>query len=151
MKWYFASRMRHKEAIDKIVNFLKSQNHEVAYEWPKLGSIKPYKENSKRSSLVAKEISISLKDVDIFVLITDEAGTDMFIELGIVIGRWLDNNKTKIYAVGKFNDRSLMHFHPAIKRVDKLSDVFSIECPEFLTRGGAALLTSFDPHLTGIK
>jgi len=80
MKWYFASRMRHKELIGNIVNFLK----------------------------------------------------------------------TKIYAVGKFNDRSLMHFHPAIKRVDKLSDVFSIECPELLTQGDAALLTSFDSHITGI-
>jgi len=150
MKWYFASRMRHKESIDKIVNFLKSQNHEIVYEWSKLGSLKPYNENSDKASSVANEISLSLKDVDIFVLITDEAGTDMFIELGIVIGRWLDNNKTKIYAVGKFNDRSLMHFHPAIKRVDKLSDIFSKECPELLTQGDAALLTSFDPHITGI-
>jgi hypothetical protein len=150
MKWYFASRMRHKEAIDKIVNFLKTKNHEVAYEWSKLGSLKPYNENPDKSSSVANDISLSLKDVDIFVLITDEAGTDMFIELGIVIGRWLDNNKTKIYAVGKFNDRSLMHFHPAIKRVDKLSDIFSKECPELLTQGDAALLTSFDSHITGI-
>src|SRR3989338_6338937 len=106
--------------------------------------MKPYNENSNQSSLVAKEISVALKDVDIFVLITDEAGTDMFIELGIVIGRWLDNNKTKIYAVGKFNDRSLMHFHPAIKRVDKLSNVFSIECPELLTQKDAVFITSFD-------
>lgn len=150
MKWYFASRMRHKESIEKIVNFLKSQNHHVVYEWSKLGSLKPYNENSNKSSLVAKDLTDALKDVDIFVLIADEAGTDMFIELGIVIGRWLNNSKTKIYAVGKFNDRSLMHFHPAIKRVDKLSAVFSIECPELLTQGDATLLTSFDPHITGI-
>tara|TARA_Y100000310_G_scaffold341308_3_gene440062 strand:- start:1058 stop:1498 length:441 start_codon:yes stop_codon:yes gene_type:complete len=145
MKWYFASRMRHKESIEKIINFLKSQDQQVVYEWSKLGSLKPYNENSNKSSLVAKEIGDALKNVDIFILVADEAGTDMFIELGIVIGRWLDNNKTKIYAVGKFNDRSLMHFHPAIKQVDKLSDVFSIECPELLTQEGAALLTSFDP------
>lgn len=136
--------MRHKESIDKIVNFLKSQNHKIVYEWSKLGSLKPYKENSNKVSLVAEEISLSLKDIDIFVLITDEAGTDMFIELGIVLGRWLDNSKTKIYAVGKFNDRSLMHFHPAIKRVDKLRDVFSIECPELLTQRDAVLLTSLN-------
>ena len=148
MKWYFASRIRHREFIDKIVNFLKSQNHSVTYEWSKLDSLKPYHENSNKSSLVAEEISNSLKDVDIFVLISDEAGTDMFIELGIVIGRWLNGNKTKIYVIGKHNDRSLMHFHPAIKRVDKLSDVFSMECPELLTQEDAAFLTSFDPNIT---
>jgi hypothetical protein len=134
--------MRHKETIDKITNFLKSQNHEIVYEWSKLDSLKPYNENSNRTSSIANEISLSLKNVDIFVLITDEAGTDMFIELGIVIGRWLDNNKIKIYAVGKFNDRSLMHFHPAIKRVNKLSDIFSKECPELLNQSDAAFLTS---------
>ena len=96
------------------------------------------------SSLVAKDISAALKEVDIFVLITDKAGTDMFIELGIAIGIGLDNDKTKIYAVGKFNDRSLMHFHPIIRRVDKLSDVFNIECPEILTPESTALLSSFE-------
>ncbi len=143
MKWYFASRMRHKESIEKIVDFLKSQDHQVVYEWSKLSQLEPYNGNPEKSSSVAKEISVALKDLDIFVLITDEAGTDMFIELGIVIGKWLDNNKTKIYAVGKFNDRSLMHFHPAIRRVGKLSDVFSIECPELLTQEDAASITSF--------
>lgn len=150
MKWYFASRMRHREFIDKIVNFLESYNHSVVYDWSKLGSLKPYTENSNKTSLIAKEISDALKDVDIFVLIADEAGTDMFIELGIVIGRWLDNKKTKIYVVGEFNDRSLMHFHPAIKRLDKLSDVFSMECPELLTQEDATLLTSFDSRITSI-
>jgi len=147
MKWYFASRMRHREFIDKVVNFLKSKNHSVVYDWSKLGSLKPYPKNSDKSSLVAKEIGDALRDVDIFVLIADESGTDMFIELGIVMGKWMDNKKIRIYAVGKFNDRSLMHFHPAIKRLDKLSDVFSIECPELLTQESAALLTSLDPQL----
>jgi len=132
MKWYFASRTRHREFINKIVDLLKSKNHSVVYEWSKLGLLEPYHEDSDKSSLVAKEISDALHDVDIFVLISDKAGTDMFVELGIIIGRWLGNKKVRIYAVGKFNDRSLMHFHPAIKRVDKLSDIFSIECPELL-------------------
>lgn len=124
MKWYFASRTRHIETIDKIINFLKSNNHVIVHEWTKLGQIKPYLENSDESSLVAKEISLALRNIDVFVLIADREGTDVFVELGIAIGRWLENNKIKIYAVGEFNDRSLMHFHPAIRRVDKLNDVF---------------------------
>lgn len=141
MKWYFASRMRHREAINKIVNFLKSNNHSVVYDWSKINSLSPYAENPDKSTLVAKEISDALKDVDIFVLIADKSGTDMFIELGIVIGRWLDHKKTKIYVVGKFNNRSLMHFHPAIKRVDRLSDVFSVESPNLLNQESEALST----------
>jgi hypothetical protein len=132
MKWYFASRMRHKESIGKVESLLKAQNHEIGYEWSKLDSLKPYNENANKVSLLAKEISLSLSDVDIFVLIADEGGTDMFIELGIAIAKWVNSANIRIYAVGNFNDRSLMHFHPAIKRVNKLSEVFSLECPELL-------------------
>lgn len=144
MKWYFASRMRHKDKINKIVDFLKLQGHEIVFEWSSLDSMKPYEENLRESSLIAKNISYSLKNVDVFVLITDEAGTDMFVELGIVIGRWLDDKNIRIYAVGPFNIRSLMHFHPAIIKVDNLSDVFRLECPSILNQKDFAFINSFN-------
>lgn len=39
MKWYFASRMRNREFIGKIANFLRSKNHSVAYDWSQLDSL----------------------------------------------------------------------------------------------------------------
>lgn len=146
MNWYFASRMRHKEDIDNLVDFLKSSGHSVVYEWSKLGSLKPYEENSEQSSLVAQNISESLKDVDIFVLLTDASGTDMFIELGIVIGNCSADKPTKIYAVGEFNTRSLMHFHPLITRVSTMNEVFLKECPELISNESIPLLKAF--HIT---
>jgi len=145
MKWYFASRTKHKDFINKIINFIKLNNHSVVYDWSKLENLEPYNENSEKSSNIAMEISKELKNVDIFVLISDENGTDMFIELGIVIGNWLQNEKIRIYSVGKFNDRSLMHHHPAIKRVNNLKKVFSIECPELLNKKEFSdIINSFD-------
>ena len=128
--------MRHRRFISEVIDFLKSKNHSVVYDWSKLEPLKPYKDNVDKTTLVAKDISLALQDVDVFVLIADEAGTDMFVELGIVIGKWLENQKIRIYIVGKNNDRSLMHFHPAIKRFDKLSEVFAIELPGFLEEFG---------------
>ena len=126
--------MRHKKIIERIGDILTSKNHRVVYEWSKSGSLKPYNENGEACSIMADEIGRALRDVDVFVLISDEGGTDMFIELGIVIGRWLDDTAVRIYAVGNNNDRSLMHFHPAIRQRDTLRDVFSSECPELLDR-----------------
>ncbi len=140
MKWYFAARMRQREFIEKIVHSLEAKDHSIVYDWSKFGSLKPYHENSSKSSSVAREISEALKNVDVFVLLADESGTDMYVELGIAIGRWLDNPKTRIYAVGEFNNRSLMHFHPAIQRLEKLSDVFARECPDLLVTGDTTLL-----------
>ncbi len=144
MRWYFASRTKHRKLIEDIVALLTSQNHSVVYDWSKINLLIPYHDHSEKSSLVADEIGIALKNVDVFVLITDEAGTDMFVELGIMIGRWMNEPTKKIYAVGKFNNRSLMHFHPAIKRVNKLSDVFLLECPELFTGDGTSQISSFD-------
>ncbi len=146
MKWYFASRTRHQNSIDNIVDFLKTQNESIVFEWSKLGVLTPFKENFEQSARIAEQISSALKEAEIFVLISDEAGTDMFIELGIALGNWLQNKKVKIYAIGKFNDRSLMHFHPAIRQVEKLSDVFKIENPNLLGQPGAEVIINFDPH-----
>ena len=143
MKWYFASRMRHREKINKISDFLRSHNHEIVYDWFKLGQLKPYAENADEASLVASKISSSLRQADVFVLFADKSGTDMFVELGMVIALWQDNKNLKIYAVGEFNNRSLMHFHPAIKRVDNLSDVFKELVPELLDKAGSILDTRF--------
>lgn len=130
MKWYFASRMRHKETINKIIDFLKNNNQEISYEWSKFESLKPYNQNKEKASNIANKISDSINQTDIFVLISDKEGTDMFIELGIAIGKWLNDNKTKIYVVGEFNNRSLMHFHPAITRVKTIKNILDIELPK---------------------
>ncbi|NCT00059.1 hypothetical protein GW765_03730 [Candidatus Parcubacteria bacterium] len=127
MKWYIASRIKHKDLVKKTISDLIKSGEEISYDWTKIGSLKPYRENSKESSIIAKEVSEAMKDTDIFVLISDEAGTDMFVELGIAIGCWLTRKDMRIYVVGECNDRSLMHFHPSISRVDNLNDVFKNE------------------------
>jgi hypothetical protein len=147
MKWYFASRMRHKDSINRVIDFLKSHGHSIAYEWSKSGSLKPYQENADQAAMVAGDIGEALKEVDVFVLIADAAGTDMFIELGMAIGRWQSDNTTKIYVVGDNNNRSLMHFHPAIKRLDTLRDVFALECPKLLDEDNRSFAVLLDSRL----
>lgn len=128
MKWYIASRLRHKNNIEKILSILKTAGHKVVFDWTKVELFKPYLNNSEKCSQVAQQISESLTNVEVFVLLTDESGTDMFIELGIVLNEWQKNSNIEIYAVGKYNTSSLMHFHPAIKRVDSLEEVLKEEC-----------------------
>jgi len=77
-------------------------------------------------------MSLALAHADVFVLISDEAGTDMFVELGIAIAQWMQNKKMRIYIVGKHNKRSLMHLHPAINHVNRIEEIFEKECPNML-------------------
>lgn len=130
MRFYIASRLRHKNNIEKILSILKTAGHKVVFDWTKVELSKPYEDNVKSCSQIAQQISDSLQNVEVFVLITDGSGTDMFIELGIVLNQWQKNSNIKIYVVGKYNTSSLMHFHPAIKRVDSFEEVLKEECGE---------------------
>jgi len=129
MKWYFASRTRHQESISKINKVLLNNGHSVVFDWTELGVLKPFEENVHSCKTIAEDISRSIPHADIFVLISDAAGTDMFVELGIAIAQWTEYKKTKIYVVGKHNKRSLMHFHPSIIHADSLKEVLNKECP----------------------
>ncbi len=120
MKFYFASRYRNKEKLLKAADLLIAKKHKVVSSWLHAGSFKPYENNREHSRKMAAKITREIKSCDVFVLLSDRAGTDMFIEFGLAVA--FDK---KIYVVGKWNKRSLMHFHPQIKHVDTIEEVIS--------------------------
>jgi len=132
MKWYFASRTKHRELVKNISNILEKQGHEIVFNWTVLEGLVPYNQNIKKCNETAQKISSAIPKADVFVLISDSEGTDMFVELGMAIANYEQNKKTKIYIVGEHNKRSLMHLHPSITHLDSLKDVFLKECPELI-------------------
>ena len=129
MKWYFVSRTKHRNTIKTINNILKENGHEITYDWTNLDSFSNLNQDLDKQK-TASEMLKSIFGIDIFVLISDPTGTDMFIVLGIAISNWIKNKESRIYIVGEHNKRSLMHFHPSISHVNNLIDVFNEECPE---------------------
>ena len=127
MKWYIASRFKHRDKVRSIIKSLENKGHTFVYDWTNIEDLSPFRENSERCKKIAEEISSALRDVDVFILISDSGGTDMFIELGIVISNWITKKNIRIYVVGKHNKRSLMQLHPAVIHVDSIKDVFSKE------------------------
>lgn len=118
MKFYFASRYRNREKLLKFSTLLVDKKHKIVSSWLNVGSLKPYEENREHSRRMAAKITREIKSCDVFVLISDRAGTDMFIEFGLAaaFGK-------KIYVVGKWNKRSLMHFHPNIRHISKIEEL----------------------------
>ncbi len=141
MKWYFASRMRHKDKIKKLGKTLENYGQKISFNWAEIGSINPYSKNKKVCEEHSYKTSLAIKNSDVFVMISDEGGTDMFTEKGIAISSNMINGFPRIYVVGKYNERSMMHFHPSVKRVNSLEDVFKIELPQISDK--IASLSSF--------
>ncbi len=134
MKWYIASRQKEKANVKKLIKLLRRYNHQVDYDWTLFGDLKPYNKNEEKYSETTQKISSAILDSEVFVLLSDSGGTDMFIELGMAIANNIKNKTPRIYIIGEHNKRSLMHFHPCIKRLDSIDDIFSTECPEISFR-----------------
>ncbi len=129
MKWYFASRTRYKEKINLIIKTLENVGETISYNWSS-GAMFIFSEDTKKEmSNMAKDIGLAIRDTDIFVLISDKQGIDMFVELGLMLHHCLYNPKAKIYIIGEYGKRSLMSLHPGIKHLDSLRDVFNTEIP----------------------
>jgi len=120
---YVASRTAIKEDVKKIYSELKKIGYSSPYDWTNHKNIKPYSENSKLAEEYAIEDINGAKKSDLFIIITDEAGTGMHTELGVAIGNYLEFNKPLIYAVGEHTNRSIFFFHPAVKRRTTIEEV----------------------------
>ncbi|MFA5173763.1 MAG: hypothetical protein WC438_01125 [Candidatus Pacearchaeota archaeon] len=127
MKWYIASRQKSKKEVKKIINFLRAKKQEITFDWTKIPNLNPYANNEPLSSKISKQISGQIKESDIFVLLSDASGTDMYIELGMAMNNHEVSNKPRIYVVGDKNNRSLMHFHPSIVRAKNIYKVYRLE------------------------
>lgn len=124
MKIYIATRFQKKKIVRKWLRRFKELGYEPVADWTNHKSIKPYKENFELSEQYSIEAIRGVKDSDVFILISDEAGTGMYIELGRAISSYLERGKPKIYVVGKYNSRSMFFFHPSVNRRRTIQEVF---------------------------
>ncbi len=123
MKWYLASRTRHQTTLRALADKLTEVGEEVLSEWLYVEKFNSF-ENNPEVTAFSERIVEQVLEADIFVLISDSEGTDMFVELGIA----LSNSKAnKIYIVGEDSKRSLMQLHPAVFHVQDIQEVLENE------------------------
>ena len=123
MEWYFSSRTIHRESIKKIGEILKKHGHEVSFEWTDFDKLESFDKTYELSEKIRNGIINS----EIFVMISDKEGTDMYVELGIAIQNYKKMGNPKIYSIGRYNKRSLMLNHESIKHFKTIEKFFHDE------------------------
>ena len=118
MKFYIASRTARADDVLALKALLINRGHDV-YDWTMFASIKrPYIEHEVAS--IAKEELEAIKHADIFILLGDEGGTGMYVELGYALA-----TDSKVYCVGKHNDVTVFQYLPQVNRVETIEEVLS--------------------------
>lgn len=120
MKFYFAGRTARAADIQSMRDELQELGHELSYDWTTsdLLQTRPYPEE-----FAAPEAKRELEGVamaDVFILIGDEGGTGMYVELGYALAQ-----NIPIYCLGEHNDKTLFQFLPEVKRVDSFEDILN--------------------------
>ena len=120
---YVSARFAQKEEVKKIYSQLKKLGYSIPHDWTQHKPIKPYSKNSELAEKYAiKDIEGSRKS-DLFIIITDDAGTGMHSELGAAISNNIEFKKPLIYVIGNYLDRSVFFFHPSVKRRTTIEEV----------------------------
>jgi hypothetical protein len=123
MKFYIAARFNLKNEVNRLTKEIKKYGHKVIGTWVKQKNIKPYEKHAEISKINSIKSVNQIKNCDVFVLLTDEEGTGMYIELGVAIFSNTLKNKPKIYIIGKHLTRSMFYFHPAVNRRKTIKEV----------------------------
>lgn len=121
MKVYLAGRFHEKDFMRNAQEMLRAKGHEISWDWTKHKNIRPYPEHLEEAEEQASADIQGVKDCDIFILLSDEAGRGMYVELGVAVAL-----QKKIFIVGEHNTNCLFYFLLFIIRKDTLEDVLKV-------------------------
>src|SRR3989344_7711923 len=126
MKFYIASRYNKKGQVEEIQEILKQKGHEISFDWTRIETFRPYNQNKDKVKEISNKNIEGVKNSDVFILITDAGGTDMYVELGIALYNLLEKGKPKIYVLGDYLDKSSFYFHPLVKVINNINEIQEI-------------------------
>ena len=123
MKFYIASRFANKDRVLEMAGKLEELGHSWSFNWTRHQSIKPYSENKELAEQFGVDDFEGVLDADIFIILGDEAGSGMYVELGAAMASNALKGGVKIYSIGEYNERTPFHFHPMVKRLESFEEV----------------------------
>ena len=122
MKFYIASRFDKKPEVLELHKYLREKGHEILADWTGHKFVKPYDKNEELAGEYAANDINGAKDCDVFVVLSDDGGTGMYVELGAAIASNLLRGKPKIYVIGEHPSRSMFYYHPSVTRKNNLGE-----------------------------
>ena len=125
MKFYIAGKFEEVDIIHQLFERVRSQGHDISYDWTTHVKSKPYTEHIERIRNYAENELEAILDSDVFIYLTHERGTTLHMEFGAALAKKKLGGSISIYAVGENNARSPWYFNPLCTRVDTVDEAFA--------------------------
>jgi len=151
MKWYIAARRRCQAPVSQLFEILVKEGHEVIFNWTKMGKVGLAHENVAKNRNLADLMGYAITNSDVFMMMSDAEGTDMYLELGMAILNKQREQKPRVYSIGTYGYGSLMQHHPSIEHTASVMEVFMKECPEIAEKYKTEIATIDDTLRNDLK
>lgn len=130
MRFYIASRTAKIKEVKEIYNQIREKGYEISYDWTKIPNIgRPFDQIPEITKGHVKKIIKGIRDSDVFIMISDKEGTDMYGELASAISFNSMNKKPKVFVLGSNLSPSVFPFHPSVKikrSIEEILEEFSL-------------------------
>ena len=118
MKIFVSGKIGQDSDVRAVMAALRNQGHEITFDWTAIEHLRPYEENSRASSKAATLEVDGVRRADLLVLLTDDRGVGMFVELGAALA--LDK---PVYVVSRPPARTMFFFHPLVTVVSSIDEL----------------------------
>ena len=137
LKVYVAGRISRQEEIRAIHAQLREAGLEITHDWTWTAAItndqeagefrkREYVGMNPKYHTEADEDLNAVIEADIFIVLTDENGTGIYVEMGAAFaGQKIRNKPQLMYAIGPHFSRMLFYQHRAVQRVSSVEEILS--------------------------
>lgn len=127
-KFYIASRVRDKDVSKSLEASLKQKGYDSVTYWLGRENIQqPLSSNQDYAREIAVEALRAVAECEIFILLSDEGGTGMYVELGAALAKSLTDADMQIFVVGEHDGASsVFTYHPSVILVSDTAKLISI-------------------------
>ena len=123
MRFYVSSRVKSMDKVRAAFKLIKERGHEITEDWTAHPEMKPFNENLDLAAKCSVRDVDGVRNSDVYILLTEEGGTGMYVELGFAIAFNLEKGKPDIYVIGEHTSKTMFSYHPAVRRKNTIEDV----------------------------
>jgi hypothetical protein len=109
MKLFVSGKVGAEAETRSVMTALRGRGHQITFDWTSIDHLRPYEENAAPSAHAAELELAGVAAADALVLLADERGVGMYVELGaaLALGK-------PVYVVTAPPARTMFFFHPLV-------------------------------------
>ncbi|WP_166134541.1 hypothetical protein [Nocardioides ochotonae] len=126
MRIYVAGPLTDIAAVQAVQAAVMAAGHELALDWtraPDVTLVEDYGSAPALSaSLASDDLEAVLRADAVLVVMSEEEGKGMFVELGAALARAHRGELQHVVLLGPISQESVFYFHPAVQRMTSVDE-----------------------------